>query len=147
MGLKADIDEVTKNWQKSPWRIKIFLLISLFNLMAPGVANAAYGFFCSPLTGHDGLSVSISFLQMHRFSEFNTMNTKIAGHILINNVILDSFHSDAGPVPVVRVDDQWIDLPGLNRSRSHDKIWSKKGPKNGKEKVHPGRDHPTFANS
>lgn len=30
MGLKADLDEVTQYWDRSPWRVKVFLFISLF---------------------------------------------------------------------------------------------------------------------
>lgn len=30
MGLKSDIEEVTNYWKHSPWRIKIFLALSLF---------------------------------------------------------------------------------------------------------------------
>lgn len=30
MGLKADIDEVTQHWRRSPWRVKVFLLVALF---------------------------------------------------------------------------------------------------------------------
>lgn len=30
MGLKSDIDEVTQHWSRSPWRVKVFLLIALF---------------------------------------------------------------------------------------------------------------------
>ena len=30
MGLKADLDEVTQHWKRSPWRVKIFLLVALF---------------------------------------------------------------------------------------------------------------------
>lgn len=30
MGLKADLDEVTHHWRRSPWRVKIFLVLALF---------------------------------------------------------------------------------------------------------------------
>lgn len=30
MGLKADVEEVTQHWKRSPWRVKIFLAIALF---------------------------------------------------------------------------------------------------------------------
>ncbi|KRI00541.1 hypothetical protein AO057_11735 [Curvibacter sp. PAE-UM] len=30
MGLKADIDEAVQHWDRSPWRIKVFLVIALF---------------------------------------------------------------------------------------------------------------------
>ncbi|MBT0571260.1 hypothetical protein KIK84_13075 [Curvibacter sp. CHRR-16] len=30
MGLKADFDEVTQHWDRSPWRVKVFLSVALF---------------------------------------------------------------------------------------------------------------------
>ncbi len=30
MGLKADLDEVTQYWDRSPWRVKVFRFVSLF---------------------------------------------------------------------------------------------------------------------
>lgn len=30
MGLKADVEEVTRHWKRSPWRVKVFLAFALF---------------------------------------------------------------------------------------------------------------------
>ena len=40
-----------------------------------------------------------------------------------------------------------IDVPGLTRSRFCDKIWAKKGRKDGKKEIYTRGNYPAFANS
>lgn len=44
MGLKADVEEVTQYWNRSPWRVKIFLAIALF-LSASSLASLSEAVF------------------------------------------------------------------------------------------------------
>ena len=102
MGLKADIDEVTKNWQKSPWRIKIFLFISLF-LSISSIASLSEaifkwkGFFLDALIFYREIIINPLSLFLSKI-----LNNPLPGQFLDSSIFLGLFFAGAIRVMLFR---------------------------------------------
>jgi hypothetical protein len=93
MGLRSDIEEVTQYWSRSPWRVKLFLLLALF-LSTSSLASLSEAVFKWKGFILDALVFYRTHLS-HPFSEFvsRLSGHPVPAHFVDGAVLLGLFHA------------------------------------------------------